>query len=166
MIMEVQTLIDPKQARRAKDAIKRRDSGFFRKPLFESERVNLNAQLILASRTGDLQKVKDLLNERAEVNTRDKDENTPLMISADKGHLKVVELLIDAGADIDAVDGHLGYTSLMKAADKTRVRVAKLLVEKGADINAKSKYGRTALELARVHGPRVTEILKEAGATE
>ncbi|MEE8216502.1 MAG: ankyrin repeat domain-containing protein, partial [Acidiferrobacterales bacterium] len=55
-----------------------------------------------AAENGDLDKVKRLIGEGADVNARDDYSLTPLHFSAGAGHTAVVELLIAEGADVNA----------------------------------------------------------------
>ena len=48
------------------------------------------------------------------------------------GHLEVVRLLVDAGADKDKVN-KFGSTPLYVASDYGHLEIVRLLVEKGAD---------------------------------
>lgn len=57
------------------------------------------------------------------------------------------ELLLDAGASVDAVDAR-GETALIIAARFGHHRVAKLLLARGADAKAKAADGRSAYETA------------------
>jgi len=77
-------------------------------------------------------------------NTRD---NTPLHIAAVYGRPKVVELLLQKGATVDARNGG-GYTPLHFAAMNKHREVAELLLAKGADPSAKQGIGGTPLHLA------------------
>ena len=86
--------------------------------------------------------------------------------------MNAVRLMLDHGADVNAVDP-LGRTPLMYAAasDLLPLDVVKLLVERGADVNAKDTHklsgdsGLTVLDIARLHGETpVVEWLVKAGA--
>lgn len=61
----------------------------------------------------------------------------PLNWASDYGHVDVVKLLLDRGADINTKDKEAGSTPLHGASSLGYVDVIKLLLEKGADINAK-----------------------------
>jgi uncharacterized protein len=69
---------------------------------------------------------------------------TALLYAARDGHLDIVRLLLNAGADIEDTDPN-GITPLLMAASNDRVEVARSLIERGADIDATDWYGRTPL---------------------
>lgn len=70
--------------------------------------------LIAASSEGHLEIVKMLVNAKANVNLKDKDQTSALMAAAARGHTDIVEVLLEAGANVNEqnVDGH---TALMFA---------------------------------------------------
>ena len=72
---------------------------------------------------------------------------TPLHFAVQGGHLKVIKLLIDHGADMDAKGAKREDTPLHWASMAGRIEVAKLLLENGANITIKDKYGRTPLDV-------------------
>ncbi|KAK4336940.1 hypothetical protein RND71_043512 [Anisodus tanguticus] len=84
--------------------------------------------------------------------------NTPLMESAQEGHLDLCKLLIENGANVNArsandleIKAEGGRTALMKAARAGRLNSVKVLVEhfRGAIINkATTNRDHTALSLA------------------
>ena len=76
----------------------------------------------------------------------------------------VVALLLDRGADIQAVD-LFGQNALFKAASGTSPEMVALLVERGIPVDAKNVGGETALFLAaRYSDPAVVSMFLELGA--
>ena len=57
-----------------------------------------------ATRTGQLTVLANQLAQGAEVDARDQDGMTPLLLAAQRGHLEMVRLLLAAGADVGARD--------------------------------------------------------------
>ena len=64
-----------------------------------------------AVKMGNLDKVKQLIEEGANVDVRDENNDTPLFIAVGKGDEVLAELLISKGANVNAVCT-LGYTPL------------------------------------------------------
>ena len=69
---------------------------------------------------------------------------TALMIAAERGWLKAVELLLEEGAVVDLTDS-MGRTALIIACEKGQTDSSKLLVEKKANINHVDCRGGYAL---------------------
>lgn len=78
----------------------------------------------------------------------------------------IVELLIKAGADVNAKDDYpFGCTALMYVINNDQKDIAELLIKVGADVNAKTHDGWTALMMAAgCDGKDVAELLIKAGA--
>jgi len=96
-----------------------------------------------------------------------------LLSTAFLADVKDVQLMLDHGADVNAVDPD-GRTPLMQAAisDRLPVDVVKLMVDRGANINAKSQHprstdtGQTVLDIAKLNGNTpVVDLLIKSGAT-
>jgi len=112
--------------------------------------MSLNKELLKASEKGDVEKVKKLLEEGADVNAKDFLGFTSLHLAASNGHFNVVKLLIEKGADVNAkVRG--GSTPLHLAASNGHFNVVKLLLEHGSDPDIKNIWGNTAIDLARTN---------------
>ena len=91
-----------------------------------------------AARRGDVAKVKQLLDEGVDVNTKFRYNATALSYAADRGHLEVVKLLLERGADANAKDTFYNATPLTWAVSPAMGRkpqhaeVVKLLLQHGA----------------------------------
>ncbi|MBU4320334.1 MAG: ankyrin repeat domain-containing protein [Nitrospinae bacterium] len=109
--------------------------------------------LSTAAKRGDINAVKELLNQGADVNEKNDSGNTALMSAALEGHPEAVKFLIEKGADVNAKNNR-GWTPLFYAAAFGKTDTAKLLIGKGADIDAaivnlersSSYYGKTAVQ--------------------
>ena len=79
---------------------------------------------------------------------------------------KVVELLLDKGADVNAKTTYY-ETALMEAVGNCHSEVARVLLDKGADVTVVTANSRTALKIARKHDCKAIEaLLKARGARE
>ncbi len=89
--------------------------------------------------------------------------NTPLMFAARAGNLVSARHLINAGADVNAVNA-FGTGVLILAAHGGNSELVRLLIESGADVNADSS-GHTALHAAVLRGDlAAVNVLLDAGA--
>ncbi len=126
----------------------------------------MSASLVNIVKNNDLALAKKLITEGADVNQKDSRGNSLLIVSAADGHAEMVELLLESGADINAVDASMKATALHAAAYLGHPEVMQVLIERGIDIDAQGPYnGYTALHDAvwqnNVEGVR---ILCEGGA--
>jgi len=114
-------------------------------------------RLVDAVSLGSVSKVQELLS-AGTIMVADMAE--PLCEASYEGHLDVVKLLLEARADVTAVDKY-GATPLHKASAKGHIDVVKLLVELGADVAAADKVEKTPLHKASDRGHiDVVEFLK------
>jgi uncharacterized protein len=82
---------------------------------------------------------------------------TALILAAYNGHPGTVDFLISRGADACATDTK-GNTSLMGVAFKGETAIAARLIAAHCDVNAVNKAGQTALMMAALFGR--TEVVK------
>ena len=124
--------------------------------------------MLKAAKSGSVADVRKLLRQdKSLLIARDSDGSNPLHCAAWKGHVEVVEALLDAGAEINAhnENGHWGTTPLHAAAHGNQRAVAELLIKRGADLTAKNLNGRTPLGETTVHNATaVAKLLKDHGA--
>ena len=87
-----------------------------------------------------------------------------LFDAARNGNIKIVRLLLDKGADVNAKD-RSGKTAMILAAKNGHADIVRLLLDKGADVNAKADDDTTALMQAAEKGNvDVVRALLEKGA--
>lgn len=125
------------------------------------------SNLIDAAFKGDIDTVKQLLDNKVNPNSKDSDGETALHYAALKGHSEVVNLLLKKGANPNIKDKD-GGTPLMSAAWGGHAEVVNILLGKGANPNAKARSSSgtvTALSQAKMRGNiDIVELLKKAGA--
>ena len=69
---------------------------------------------------------------------------TPLLYASREGRLEAAHRLIEAGADLNAVDAN-GITPLLMALSNNQTDVARFLLRRGANPNTADQWGRTPL---------------------
>ncbi|XP_028992558.1 ankyrin repeat domain-containing protein 50 [Betta splendens] len=115
-----------------------------------------------------------LLERGADPGHRDNDGMTPLLLAAYEGNDEVVELLLEAGADVDETAGPDGsitaaaaVTPLLAAAAMGHMKTVSRLLFWGAAVDAIDCEGRTALCLAAARGSiKVVRALLDRGLDE
>jgi ankyrin repeat protein len=103
-----------------------------------------------AASVGSVTDVKLILARGAPVDVRD-NSTTPLHAAALSGHVDVCALLLDAGADIHAVDAQ-DRCALHYAVVYDKVPVLKLLLARGSKLSPVEKGGLTPLATAVCEG--------------
>ena len=124
-------------------------------------------RLLAAAEGGQVEVVRSLLEEGADVNAARGDGLTALHLAAEGGRLTVAKALVAAGAAVDAGTRIGRYTPLQVAARGGHGAVALYLLEAGADPNARTtNSGVTALHLAAgaIGGESAVAALLEHGA--
>jgi serine/threonine-protein phosphatase 6 regulatory ankyrin repeat subunit B len=117
-------------------------------------------EIFTAVQDGDEEEVIQLLDaDPALLEREDHHGERPLTLAAHYGHLGVVSLLVERGADIN-VTGHGGNTALDCAAMGGHEDVVALLLSKGAHANTRDNRGMTPFMWASDNGNlRVVRML-------
>lgn len=114
--------------------------------------------LSLACISGFNKIAKLLLKHYANVNVKDINNQNPLIAAASyKGNLDTIQILVDAGSDINCKDKY-GFSAFLWCLHWGKYKEAKFLLEKGSDINVINNLGQTALILLSIRSD--LEIMK------
>ena len=160
----------------------RKHGGKTRDELKAAESIEAAAEL------GNIEAVKQHLDDGTEVNVKDGTGRTPLHSAVWNGHKEIAKLLITAGADVNAKDSdddtpldeavsegekeianllrkHGGkHGTIHSAVSGGDVEAVKKFLSAGADVNAK-RYGWTPLCEAAINGHKeIAELLIKEGA--
>jgi ankyrin repeat protein len=128
-----------------------------------------------AAHLGDLERVRELLDEDASLANRNSEYITyylgsgaPLKNAAARGHLEIVKLLLERGADPNlpeegiAPHGHALYSAVYNGHHE----IARLLLERGAYPNPKVESSADALSIAIMNkDERMIDLLCSYGAS-
>ena len=122
--------------------------------------------LVYSSALGQLDIVKKLVTDGANVNAKNESRRTPLAAAAANGNLSVVNFLLVQGADVnsESTDGNLTRSALSSAAEKGHLEVVKALLNKKASLKPDSAH-ETPLFTSVVGGHlEVVKCLLDNGA--
>ena len=119
-----------------------------------------------AAALGDTQALQQFLESGADVAARSSDGFTLLHLAAFFNQPAIARLLLDNGAEVNAVAGNSSRVCpLHSAVACGAVEIVKLLLENGADANAGQQGGWTALQAAARHGNQeMVDLLLQHGA--
>jgi len=120
--------------------------------------------LTLAAYNGQLEMMHLLLAHGANVNEvvpLSWVARTPLMVAVGCANVEAVRILMDAGAQLDAVNED-GHTALAFVYASVHREITSLLIESGMDVKGKQLTELLARPLTEVH-PDILEMLRIAG---
>ncbi|MCD4782298.1 MAG: ankyrin repeat domain-containing protein [Candidatus Eremiobacteraeota bacterium] len=107
-----------------------------RKELTALRKGKKNKSIFNAINDGNIEEVRNFINNGADINERNTMGITPLHKGVIVGNKKAVELVLSAGADIEAKNTRENATALHIAASRGELEIAEMLVRSGADVNA------------------------------
>jgi ankyrin repeat protein len=127
--------------------------------------TGIELNIFEAAAVGRLDRVQELLNKSPElIKAYSPDGWTALHLSLD--HLDVVDLLLDRGADVNAVTKNaFSATPLQGAAMFQTIDLAKVLIKHGANVNCRAAAGVTPLHEVSKNGQiEFAKLLLDNGA--
>ena len=118
----------------------------------------LNEQLLLAIQRGDREVTSKLLQDGADINVRDAQGRTPVMIATYQHNTEMVRELIQAGADINIRDSNK-ENPLLQAGAQGWLDILKLAIEAHADTRLTNRFGGISIIPASERGH--VEVVRE-----
>ncbi|TCM96847.1 hypothetical protein EV294_10458 [Paenibacillus sp. BK033] len=118
----------------------------------------IDEQLLQAAEDGQADKVRQLIQNGANLDVQDAKGRTPLMIATYKKDFAVAEVLTEAGADVNIRDEMLNSPFLYAGAEGY-LDILRLTIDAGADTKITNRYGGIAIIPASEHG--YVEVVRE-----
>ena len=125
-----------------------------------------------AARDGNVEQIKQLLDEGTDPNASNTDGippefyTFPLHLAVTNGHEAAAALLVERGADVNRKNFPWQNTPLHIAAFRGNANIVQLLLKNGADVNAVQENGATPLDFAITYeNDAVARQLRESGAS-
>ena len=124
---------------------------------------------LIPTADGYLEFLKFTLRSGADVHSLDSYNGTGLIRAADRGHIEIIEELLETDIDIDHVN-RLGWTAQLEAiilgdGGPRHTEVVRLLVQAGADVMLADNNGDTPLAHARQRSfKEIVGVLESSGA--
>ena len=112
---------------------------------------------------GSLEIIENMVLAGFDIDTRDDQGRTALLLATRLNKVEVARLLIEAGADVNAKD-NIDDSPFLYAGAEGRLEILRMTLEHGADLSSVNRYGGTALIPAAHHGH--VETVRELLNTE
>jgi ankyrin repeat protein len=124
----------------------------------------MEAELFDAIKSNDLEKVKKLIENGVDVNTKNDKEEIPLTYAFEYENFDIMKYLIENGADVNVKMYPEDYILTFAISDEY-FDIAKLLINNGADVNVKDSCEKTALMNSCYEGNyEISKLLIDKGA--
>lgn len=111
--------------------------------------------LLKAIKKGDVEQVKNLIAQGADVNCVNVFDESALGVAVRDGKVEIIKLLIAAGADVNCINT-FQESVLMTAVKTGNLEIVKLLIGAGADVHYKNRFNESAFTIAKKY--KFTEI--------
>ncbi len=126
-----------------------------------AEKTNYWTPLCFASFIGNRYAVENLINKKANMNYKDANGQTPLILASISGNIEVIELLLkQKNININEKDNN-NSTALIHASAEGNIETVKYLVENGCELESDQQ---NALDFATFYNHKeVIDYLKSKG---
>lgn len=123
--------------------------------------ASLQAKFMAAAAENDSVTVQELLAQGVDIESRDANGRSALLLATHHNAIDVARILIDTGANVNAMD-NITDSPYLYAGAEGRLEILRMTLAHGADLSSVNRYGGTALIPAAHHGhvETVRELLK------
>ena len=108
--------------------------------------------LHFAAKAGNLQTVQFLLGQGADVNAASRGGFTPLYLAVGNDNIDVAKLLLEKGANLEALTGRFQSTALHNAVELGLAQMVQLLLNQGARTDVVDLRKQTPVDIAIKNG--------------
>jgi uncharacterized protein len=113
--------------------------------------MEVTLDIFTAIKQNDLAIVREQIESRSNLNIKDHNGMTPLMVAVDFESFPMVQAILKAKASVDEVDKY-GQTALMLAAGRGNIQIVRLLLASHANTKLVSKSRAMAIDFAEENG--------------
>ena len=127
--------------------------------------INNRTALFIACLKRHTESVRILVQHGCDLNLQSMENDefkTPLMKAIERGEDEIVEILIDAGANVNLQD-KFGMSALMMAAYYARTHAIRRLIQAGANLELARHNGGTAFTISVQNPPLTAKLLVLSG---
>lgn len=123
----------------------------------ENQQSNMN--IVKAVENNDIEKVKSLLAEGINVETKGDQQRSLLLIATYNNNIEIAKVLLEAGANVNTQDA-IKDSPFLYAGAQGKLELVELFLKYRPDFNIYNRYGGTALIPAAEKGhPDVVKLL-------
>lgn len=126
-------------------------------------KLQLRAELFAAAACGNVKAIQNLVQQGVQLDTRNQDRQTALMVGVHANHAPVVVGLIQAGADVTLLDPK-GRTALGIAADLGRLEMTRTILSCGVKPDLTDRPVSPLVRASRGGHLEIVRLLLQAGA--
>ncbi len=120
-------------------------------PLNSVDQAEMNQYLMIAASSGQIEVMRWLIRNGAEVDSKTNQNVTPIMFAVTNNKTEAVKTLLEYKPDVNILTTE-SETPLLAAAKNGNLEIAEALIRDSADINFTDIHGATPLHYASIYG--------------
>lgn len=110
-----------------------------------------DTRLHTTAANNDTAAISNLLSEKVNIDARDGEGRTALLVATHRNNVEAAKTLIEAGADVNAKD-NIHDSAYLYAGARGHLDILKMTLAHGADLKSTNRFGGTALIPASERG--------------